>query len=207
MQCMQPSYSLGGRSDLVVISTKVDHEFEDQPHLFIVTPQTLRPVRHWSAQRSACLLRGVCRLPRGPRRTSPHSPLTLAKDRLSIDRSGLMTRLGQVLTVDGDAGAGAAAAVRSALDGHLPAALEVILLRDGDCTMLVELPRFDENGDKCLQFQAGQVTLPSGEQREVVRRAASMSGMERMVSATLDLAGEHLLIVEPADFPGDDVPG
>lgn len=57
--------------------------------------------------------------------------LTLAKDRLSIDRVGLMARLGQVLTATDDAGpgAGAEAAVRSALDGHLPAALEVVLFK------------------------------------------------------------------------------
>lgn len=135
--------------------------------------------------------------------------LTLAKDRLSIDRSGLMTRLGHVLTVNSDAGAGAGAAtaVRSALDSHLPAALEVILYKDGSLTTLVETPRFDANGDRRLQFQTGQVTFPNGEQREVVRRAASMQGMERMLSTTPDLAGDEIVIVEPAAFPGDDAPG
>jgi hypothetical protein len=134
--------------------------------------------------------------------------LTLAKDRLSIDRQGLVNRLGQMLTVQSDAGPGTGveAAVRSALDGHMPTGLEIILFKDEARTVLLTLQRFNENGDKCLRFKAGRVTLPNGEQHDVIRRAASMMGMERMLSAAPDLAGEETLIFQPSDSPGDAAP-
>lgn len=135
--------------------------------------------------------------------------LTLAKNRLSIDRQGLMNRLGQVLTVqsDVDPGASVDAAVRSALDGHIPTGLEVILYKEDARTVLVTLQRFNANRERSLRFKAGRVTLPNGEQREVIRRAASMMGMERMLSAAPELAGdENLTIFEQGDSPGDDAP-
>lgn len=136
--------------------------------------------------------------------------LTLAKDRLSIDRQGLMTRMGHVLTGSSNAGPGASAAatVRSALDGYIPTGFEVILFKDEARTVLVALHRFTDDGARRLQFKDGHVTLPNGEQHKVIRRAASMVGMERMLLAAPHLTGEALHIIRPGDPDGeDDAPG
>ncbi|QYF88458.1 hypothetical protein [Arthrobacter sp. PAMC25284] len=89
----------------------------------------------------------------------------------------------------------------------MPTGLEVILYKDAARTVLVEQHRFKENGAMYLQFKNGRVTLPNGEEQEVIRRAASMMGMERMLSAAPDLAGDEILIVQPGDPPGEDDPG
>lgn len=100
--------------------------------------------------------------------------------------------------------AGAEAAVRSALDGQLPVAVEVVLFKNESesGSVLVELCRFNEKGERSLRFRAGQVQLPNGEKHEVIRRSASMAGMQRMLSADPELVEDELVIVESGDSPG-----
>ncbi|MGX1612374.1 hypothetical protein ACWIF8_00585 [Micromonospora chalcea] len=136
--------------------------------------------------------------------------LSLAADRLSIDRQGLDIRIGHVLSVDAEDDVSAAeSALRSALDGNFPAGRDVILTRISDRLVLAELYRFDEGGNKRLRYEKGRLVLPDGEQWEVIRRAGSMAGMERLILSHPELVAGGNLVIVPINGagPNDDSPG
>ncbi len=123
--------------------------------------------------------------------------LTLAKDRLSIDRTGLLTRIGPVLTPSADANAEMAAesAMRTALDGDIGVAYEFVLLQDLDGLVVSVFFRFDDNGAKVLHFKSDSVTLPDGTAHTVIARTSSIDGLARILTADPALV-EHDVVLD-----------
>lgn len=132
--------------------------------------------------------------------------LGLARGRLSIDLGGLQSRVGSLIKVPfGEQGGGLDASelfhIQIEQMGEVSMGKEVLLVRDDelDKTMLVELRRFDESGNKRTRFVDGHVELPNGIRWRVLRRTATYQGMEREIEG--DLLSEHEeVIMMPGRF-------
>ena len=148
--------------------------------------------------------------------------LSLAKDRLSIDRQGLESRYGAYLLDEKSEYASSknARALRMQLRGRLSAARDVILMRFGAMPefrafqeqgeydyQVFEFFRFDADGSKRLTFVADLCQLSSGPAGVVLRRTATYAGMERYLEESPELAASKFVFmaanysVDPEEQP------
>jgi hypothetical protein len=130
--------------------------------------------------------------------------LTLAKDRLTIDRHGLDLRAKKYF-----ARTGAPQPIPTdnellglMLESDLPASREVVLVRYDEHMLIMELERFAEGGTRQVRFADGQLQL--GRSRfEVILRAATMDGMERLISADINVLEDRAVVVIPINSNED----
>jgi len=87
-----------------------------------------------------------------------------------------------------------------------PVQYEVVLVRaaDGgspdDQVRMVELRRFAADGTERTIFQEEECVLPGGERLSLIRRAATMEGMARLLAEGPDLiGGDDELVIHPLD--------
>ncbi len=131
--------------------------------------------------------------------------LTLAKDRLSIDRRALDLRMKkyfersdvkQPIPTDDEL-------LALILEEELPASREVVLVRHDDQMLIMELIRFDEDGARRVCFFDGQIELLGGHRFEVVLRSATMGGMERLLNADLSVLEDREVVIIPINSDED----
>ncbi len=67
---------------------------------------------------------------------------------------------------------------------------------DGQVKM-TELRRFAADGNERTIFQDEECVLPSGERLSLIRRAATMEGMARLLAESPDLIGDDELVIHP----------
>ncbi|MDP9227284.1 MAG: hypothetical protein M3P18_26245 [Actinomycetota bacterium] len=121
--------------------------------------------------------------------------LSLAKERLSIDRQGLGERLDRFLKPPpGVRGVSVPEAVMVKVASPVSAGREVVLAQDAENRLvLVELIRFTKDGSRRVRFADGQLVFPDGRRWRVLRRASTFLGMERLLAS------------EPSRIEGRDV--
>jgi hypothetical protein len=101
--------------------------------------------------------------------------VSLAKNRLSFDRGGLLQRMGKFIGNPSPSSASDAASefLRLQCQGAFSAGREVLLVKsfvqDADY-IIVELYRFEDDGRKRLKFFDAKVELPNGETWDVIHR-------------------------------------
>ncbi|MBA0127279.1 hypothetical protein H0B56_17145 [Haloechinothrix sp. YIM 98757] len=110
--------------------------------------------------------------------------LSLSRDRVSIDQSGLTARFDALLTAKSATGAASPILDKAepllVLQGGASMGREVVLAEDAEGRVcLAEFRRFDETGARRLHFIDGFVHLAEGVRWRVLRRTATYSGMVR----------------------------
>lgn len=87
-----------------------------------------------------------------------------------------------------------------------PVQYEVVLGRvaaDGDSpngqVKMTELRRFAADGTERTIFQDEECVLPGGERLSLIKRAATMEGMARLLADSPDLIGDDELVIHPVD--------
>ena len=112
--------------------------------------------------------------------------LSLAKDRLSIDKNGLTQRMGKFIgkASASDVSNMAREFLSLEIQGALSAGREVLLVKsfmeDADYVIL-ELYRFEDDGRRRLKFFDSKVVLLDGSTLDVIHRAATFVGIERFI--------------------------
>lgn len=73
---------------------------------------------------------------------------------------------------------------------------------------MIELHRFAADGAERTIFQEEECVLPSGERLSLIRRAATMKGMARLLAESPNLIGDDELVIHPLDEDSawDDAP-
>jgi hypothetical protein len=128
--------------------------------------------------------------------------LSLAKDRLSIDKTALMQRMGRFIGPQNRTVANEAAREFLSLQckGKFFAGREVLLVKspfpDADY-LIVELYRFGDDGNKRVRFFDGKVQLLNGETWDVIHRASTYSGIERFIEERADKYSEARIAIIP----------
>lgn len=116
--------------------------------------------------------------------------LSLAKDRLSIDRSGIKKRMGHYFSEEARVGEKQIEHILKAqLAGSFSAGRDVLLLEYpevGPDYLLVELIRFEDDGSRRLKFFENQVEFLNGMIFKVIRRTATYVGMERFLENSFE---------------------
>lgn len=112
--------------------------------------------------------------------------ISLAKDRLSIDRNALNQRMGKFIGSPNARSVSDAAGEFLSLkcQGALSAGREILVIKsfveDADY-MIVELYRFEDDGRKRLKFFENKVELLNGTTWDVIHRAATYAGAYRFL--------------------------
>lgn len=134
--------------------------------------------------------------------------LSLATDRLSIDRPALEERVGRFFARPHGREVAPEEAVRIALEGgQLSAGREVVLALDGEDDtrlLLVELIRFGDDGKRRVRFVDGSLEFANGLRWKVLRRTSTFAGMERMIEtdpSILEGRAIYLLPIQSDDDP------
>jgi len=65
--------------------------------------------------------------------------------------------------------------------------------------MITELHRFADDGTERTSFQEEECVLPGGERLSLIRRAATMEGMARLLAENPDLIGDDEVVIHPLD--------
>lgn len=128
--------------------------------------------------------------------------LSLAKDRLSIDKAALMQRVGRFIGPQNRAMANEATREYFALQckSRFSAGREVLLVKspfpDADY-LIVELYRFEDDGQRRVRFFDGKVELLNGETWDVIHRASTYVGIERFIEEHVDRFSEARIALIP----------
>lgn len=128
--------------------------------------------------------------------------VSLAKDRLSIDKTGLFTRIGKFIGPPSHKAAYEVAGeyFRLQCQGSFSAGREVLLVKsflpDADF-LIVELYRFEGDGRKRLKFFDGKVELTNGETWNVIHRASTFIGIERFLDEHAEQFSNARIIIIP----------
>lgn len=134
--------------------------------------------------------------------------LTLARDRLSIDRGALHERMGKYLTKE----SGARLPSKEDLFANMEIAEDISMGREvllveypdeGTDYLLCELKRFNDDGSKRVKFSNGQVHLGEEVSWNVIRRFATYTGMERYIDANPDLLADKSVALAPINSSED----
>ena len=136
--------------------------------------------------------------------------ISLAKERLSVDRAGLTARMGHLFQPKAEAGTSRAldgSTVPFEFAGRLSAGRDLLLvepIEGGDEHIVFELFRFDDDGSRRLRYAGSEVEFLNGTKFRVVRRTSSFMGMQRALTEEQLLPeGAKLLIAGANDT--DDV--
>ncbi|MFF3545225.1 hypothetical protein ACFYXD_25640 [Streptomyces platensis] len=133
--------------------------------------------------------------------------VSLAKDRVSIDRAGLSARMGRYFGPGGagepadEAGAGGVLSqveFRSALSAGREVVLAELPDEDGDC-VIADFRRFDERGDKRLTFRDDRLQLPNGISWRVLGRWSTWAGLERYMERHAERFADREVVLIPMD--------
>ncbi|WP_300678493.1 hypothetical protein [Nocardioides sp.] len=132
--------------------------------------------------------------------------LGLARGRLSIDLGGLQSRVGALITMRSGEQVGGPDTpetfrIQVEQMGDVSMGREVLLVHDEelDKTILADVRRFDDSGDRRIKFVDGYVELANGVRWKVLRRTATYRGMEREIEDGL-LTEDHEVIMMPGKF-------
>lgn len=130
--------------------------------------------------------------------------VSLAKDRLSIDRAGLLNRMGKFIGSHSSQTATDAVNefLRLQCQGSLSSGREVLLIKsfmpDADY-MILELYRFQDDGRKRLKFFDGKAELMNEEIWDVIHRTSTFAGMERYIENNVDQFSDARVVIIPID--------
>lgn len=128
--------------------------------------------------------------------------LSLAKDRLSIDKAALIQRVGRFIGPHSRQVANEAAREYFGFQckGRFSAGREVLLVKspfpEADY-LIVELYRFEDDGRKRVTFFDGKVKLLNGETWDVIHRASTYVGVERFVEEHVERFAEARIAIIP----------
>lgn len=128
--------------------------------------------------------------------------LSLAKDRLSIDKAALIQRVGRFIGPHSLKVTTEAAREYFGLQfkGMFSAGREMLLVKspfpDADY-LIVELFRFKDDGRKRVRFFDGKVELLNGETWDVIHRASTYVGIERFIEEHVERFAEAQIAVLP----------
>ena len=117
--------------------------------------------------------------------------LTLAKDRLSIDKEGLNDRMGCFFSEDNHVNQATEVeeVLKMQFAGTISSGREVLLVENnyqGPDYLIMDLARFSDNGSKRLRFYEDKVELSDRNTFKVIHRTATYAGMERYLDKNID---------------------
>lgn len=128
--------------------------------------------------------------------------LSLAKDRLSIDKAALIQRVGRFIGPPSHKAASEAASEYFSLQcqGTFSAGREVLLVKsflpDADY-LIIELYRFEDDGRKRVKFFEGKVELLNGETWDVIHRASTYIGVQRFIEEHIEQFSKARIAIIP----------
>lgn len=135
--------------------------------------------------------------------------LSLASNRQSINKSGLEAKLGSYL---GPITPEKRAAIEQDFfhvefdNGEIPSGREILLvesIREETDFMIIELFRFDDAGNKRMQFYGDMCKTPNGIEWKVLHRAATNAGMVRYIEEQADFyKDKKIAIIQSAEDDG-----
>lgn len=131
--------------------------------------------------------------------------VSLAKDRLSIDRAGLENKMGSMFQTQH-----ASKAVESTADPLIPFELagdfssgrDVILIESFDPSadyLIMELFRFEDDGSRRLRYSDGEVYLKNGLHSRVLYRSATYVGLERFIKESNSVLADARIVILAAN--------
>lgn len=133
--------------------------------------------------------------------------LSLAKDRLSIDRGGLEKRIGHYLSDEEQPGEEQIEHVlRAQMAGSISAGREVLMVEnpeDGPDYLIMELIRFEDDGARRLKFFKNRVELLNGMSFKVVKRTSTYAGMERFLESSTEKYEDAEIVILAANIDED----
>jgi hypothetical protein len=132
--------------------------------------------------------------------------LSLAAERLSIDKSALTERMGHLFktTDDPEPVFSQEDVVKLTIANQLSAGREVVLAPYDGNLVLAELIRFDADGTRRVRFVDGCVEFPNGISWEVLRRTSTLAGMERMILADPSIVKDRDVVLWPISDDAED---
>lgn len=128
--------------------------------------------------------------------------LSLAKDRLSIDKAALIQRVGRFIGPPSHKAASEAVSEYFSFQckGAFSAGREVLLVKsylpDADY-LIIELYRFEDDGRKRVKFFDGKAELLNGETLDVIHRASTYIGIERFIDEHIEQFSEARITIIP----------
>ncbi|MDR6841207.1 hypothetical protein [Pseudoxanthomonas sacheonensis] len=134
--------------------------------------------------------------------------VSLAKDRLSVDRSGLDSKMSAMFrsrTITQTDETTPKLFSPFQLDGHLSSGRDVILVEsfvESSDYLIMELFRFNDDGSRRLRYSHGNVHLLNGMKLRVLHRTATFAGMERFLEECSPLNNDdrvNLLLANDTD--------
>jgi hypothetical protein len=130
--------------------------------------------------------------------------VVLARDRMSIDRAGLMARFETLLksTTGPMSTIGTAPAdLKVSLEGSTSMGREVVLAQTpSGQAILAEFRRFDDDGSRRVHFAGGKAVLNESSIWQVLRRTATYAGMTRELEDGLREEVDGPVVIIPANF-------
>ncbi len=127
--------------------------------------------------------------------------LSLAKDRLSINQKALIDRMGKFIkNTPDDITKNISEFLRIEKPDFLSVGRDVLLvesLLDDYDYLILELYRFEDDGQKRLKFFNNQVELLNGSKWNVIRRTATFSGIERYIEEQKEFLSNKKICIMP----------
>lgn len=131
--------------------------------------------------------------------------ISLSKDRLTIDKAGIESRIGKYFKQI-NANEIANEYFRLKCEDSISAGRDCLVVKsfvEACDYLVVELYRFDDDGAKRLKFYGDKVELLNGETWTIIHRAATFSGIERYLEESSDITENTKVAILPINSEKD----